>query len=132
MSRSKLVLIIDDDERHLLTARAVIESMGYRVEIHNSPFRSTEKVYHLKPDLVLLDVNMPALPGDRLCKLLRNDPALTDLPIFLYSSNDEDILRRSVRTYQASGYVCKGNIGNLQKKVRQVLDPEISSLLTES
>lgn len=122
MNKQKAVLIIDDDESHLVTARATIEALGCQVEVHNSPFRSTEKVLRCKPDMLLLDVNMPALPGDRLCKLLRGDPQLAELPIYLYSSNDEDILRKSVERYEASGYICKGNLGRLRSTVTQVLE----------
>jgi two-component system, OmpR family, response regulator len=122
MKVEKTVLIIDDDERHLLSAKGIIEELGYRVELHGSPFRSTEKVLKLKPDLVLLDVNMPALPGDRLCAILRSEPELRTVPIYLYSSNDEDLLRRAVRQHGADGYICKGDISRLRMKVRQLLE----------
>lgn len=121
MGEGKIVLIIDDDESHLLTARGIIEALGYRVEQHNSPFRATGKVLGVKPDLLLLDINMPALPGDRLCDLLREEPELGRLPIYFYSSNDEVMLSRSVQQYGADGYICKGDIGGLRSKVRQVL-----------
>jgi len=118
MNRQKTVLIIDDNESHLLTAKGIIEALGYRVEVHNSPFRTTEKVLNIKPDLLLLDVNMPALPGDQLCAILRDEPELMNMPIYLYSSNDEDILRESVKKYRANGYICKGNISALRSKVQ--------------
>lgn len=121
MTPTKTVLVIDDDEGHLLTARGLIEALGFRVETHNSPFRSTEKILDLKPDMVLLDVNMPALAGDRLCQLLRAEPTLENIQIYLYSSNDEDILRQSVRRYQADGYICKGDIRGLRLKLETVL-----------
>jgi CheY-like chemotaxis protein len=121
MSGQKTVLIIDDDESHLLTAKGIIEALGYRVVLHNSPFRTTKKVLESKPDLILLDVNMPALPGDRLCAILRSESDLKNLPIYLYSSNDEDILRQAAKQFQADGYICKGNISGLRTKVQQVL-----------
>lgn len=121
MTEQKTVLIIDDDESHLVTAKGIIEALGYRVELHNSPFRTTQKVLKIEPDLLLIDVNMPALPGDRLCALLRGEPKLQTLPIFLYSSNDEDILRQSAKQFHADGYICKGDIGGLRLKVQQVL-----------
>jgi CheY-like chemotaxis protein len=82
---------------------------------------STRNVLKTKPDMLLLDVNMPALPGDRMCAILRSEPELEKLPIYLYSSNDEDILRESAKRFQADGYICKGNIGGLRSKVQQVL-----------
>jgi len=121
MTQQKSVLLIDDDERHLLTAKGIIEALGYSVETHSSPFGSTEKIVTIKPDMVLLDVNMPALSGDRLCELLRSEPELKNIQIYLYSSNDEDILRKSVRQYQADGYICKGDIVGLRLKLQQVL-----------
>lgn len=121
MTTAKTVLIIDDDESHLLTAKGVIEALGYRVETHNSPFRSTNKVLQIRPDLLLLDVNMPALPGDQLCELLRKTGELADLPIYLYSSNDEDALRQAVRRFGANGYICKGDLSGLRAKVKSLL-----------
>ncbi|SHJ17457.1 CheY chemotaxis protein or a CheY-like REC (receiver) domain [Malonomonas rubra DSM 5091] len=118
MTVQKTVLIIDDDESHLLTAKGIIEGLGFRVVMHNSPFRTTETVLKTKPDMLLIDVNMPALPGDQLCSLLRDEPELTSLPIYLYSSNDEDILRESAVKYQADGYICKGSISALRAKVQ--------------
>jgi len=117
MTKQKTVLIIDDDESHLLTAKGIIEGLGFRAVTHNSPFRTTETVLKTKPDMLLLDVNMPALPGDRLCSMLRDDLELANLPIYLYSSNDEDILRESAKNYRATGYICKGNISALRAKV---------------
>lgn len=121
MNPTKTVLIVDDDERHLLAAKGLVEALGYEARIHKSPFRTTEKIFQLKPDLVLLDVNMPALPGDRLCELIRRDPAFSAIAIYLYSSNDEDILRQSVKQYNADGYICKGDFNSLRLKLRRVL-----------
>jgi CheY-like chemotaxis protein len=104
-----------------LTAQGIIEALGYLVELHNSPFRTTQKALQIKPDLLLLDVNMPALPGDRLCAMLRDEPELQALPIYLYSSNDEDILRQSAKKFGADGYICKGDIGGLRAKVQLLL-----------
>lgn len=118
MTAAKTVLIIDDDENHLLTTKGIIEGLGFQVVLHNSPFRTTEKVMQTRPDLLLLDVNMPALPGDSLCSILRCEPELRSLPIYLYSANDEDALRESVQKYQATGYICKGNISSLRLKVQ--------------
>jgi CheY-like chemotaxis protein len=64
---------------------------------------------------------MPALSGDRLCSLLRSNGSQRDVPILFYSSNDEDNLRHSVSRFGASGYVCKGDIAGLRRKVAQVL-----------
>lgn len=115
------ILVVDDDPKHLQTTREILELEGYVVMVHDTPFRTTEMVNSIRPDLVLLDVNMPALSGDRLCSLIRNNGSQREVPILFYSSNDEDTLRQSVNHYGASGYVCKGDIAGLRRKVAQVL-----------
>ena len=121
MSAKKKILIVDDDSRFLQTTRGLLESCGYEVVEHDTPFRTMEVVIGQRPDLVLLDVNMPGLSGDRLCSLLkagRRPPA-----VLLHSSNDEESLRRAVALCGADGYVCKGDVAGLRRKVGQLLVP---------
>jgi PleD family two-component response regulator len=118
----KKILVVDDDEKHLLTTKELLELAGYEVVVHNSPFRTSEVVRTVTPDLIILDVNMPALSGDRLCSLLKGHSSAKDMPVLLYSSNDEDSLRRSVTEFGADGYVCKGDIAGLRHLVSRKLN----------
>lgn len=120
--KTKKILIIDDDDRHLLTARELLEEEGYLVETHNRGFGATNLIKQLKPDLVLLDINMPALFGDKLAAVIKSQEATENIPIIFFSSNDEDSLGRSVREAKASGYICKGNIMELKRKVAYFLN----------
>ena len=89
-------------------------------DIYDTPFRTTEMIQTWRPDLVLLDVNMPGLAGDRLCALIRGNQRI-QTKIFFHSSNDETSLRQAVDQYGADDYVCKGDISGLRRKVAQVL-----------
>lgn len=120
--KTKKILIIDDDDRHLLTARELLEEEGYLVDTHNLGFGSTNIIKKLQPDLILLDVNMPALSGDRLASVNTWRETTQKIPVVFYSSNDEDSLRRSVRDAQVAGYICKGNILELKRKVAYYLE----------
>lgn len=120
-NKKRNILIVDDDPKHLQTTREILELEGYAVTVHDTPFRTTEIVNKTRPDLVLLDVNMPALSGDRLCSLIRSNGSHAEVPILFYSSNDEESLRASVSRYGASGYVCKGDIAGLRRRVAQIL-----------
>lgn len=66
---------------------------------------------------------MPFLSGERLCTLVRgnaNGVGRTP-PILFYSSNDEDSLRKAVQRFGADGYVCKGDLPGLRRKVGQMV-----------
>ena len=111
------ILIIDDDPAHLDAARGILEAEGYEVFMHTQPFGSTNAVIRVQPDLVLLDVNMPALSGDRLAEVLRANAYTRDVMVVLHSSNDEDHLRTTARRLGLDGYICKGSPATLRAKV---------------
>ncbi len=117
----KKILVIDDDERHLIAAKELLEDAGYEVITHHNWFGSTNAIKNLKPDLVLLDINMPALPGDELSVILRSNSKIKDVPIVFYSSNDEDSLRKAASGYGVRGYICKGDVSGMRRKVAAYL-----------
>lgn len=118
------ILIIDDDQAHLDSARGILEAEGYEVHTQSQPFGSTNAVIRLKPDLVLLDVNMPALSGDRLAEVLRGNAMTRDVMVVLHSSNDEDHLRTTARRLGLDGYICKGSPAMLRRKVAGLVGKE--------
>ena len=115
------ILIIDDDPTHLNAARGILEAEGYEVFTQSQPFGSTNTVIHVQPDLVLLDVNMPALSGDRLAEVLRANGRTRNVMLVLHSSNDEDHLRTTARRLGLDGYICKGSPSTLRAKVAALL-----------
>ncbi len=121
MHNRKKVLVVDDDEMHLYTTRELLESDQVEVITHKDCFGVTNHVRDEQPDLVLLDINMPALSGDRLASIIKPYCQLTHIPIVFHSSNDEDSLRELVRIHGVQGYICKGNVNDLRNKVRQYL-----------
>ena len=120
----KRVLIVDDDHAHLETTSALLEEEGYDVLLQAGPFGATERIMLTRPDLVLLDVNMPALSGQALFPLLRAREQTRGVPVVLFSSNDEEVLRTTAQRLGAAGWVCKGDLPGLLRTLRRLLaDP---------
>ncbi len=117
----KRILIVDDDGDHLFVARSLLEHEGYEVLTHQSPFGVIGLVQAASPDLVLMDVNMPALPGLDLAAYLRADDRTRRIPVILYSSADEKVLSDAVAKYRLPGYICKGDLIELRRKVSYFL-----------
>lgn len=115
------ILIVDDDPAHLTSTKGILEEEGYEVFTHDQPFGSTNLIAQLEPDLVLLDVNMPALSGEKLAAVYRANTRIRSSRVMLYSSNDEDALREASRRLQLDGYICKGNPSTLRLRVAAVL-----------
>jgi len=121
MSKGRKILIIDDDAVHLYCAKEILEDAGYSVVLHTNGFGATEAVMTNCPDLVLLDVNMPGLPGTALATVLRGREQTREVPILLYSSNDEDSLRRDAKRLGLAGCVSKGDPSELRRAVARTL-----------
>jgi CheY-like chemotaxis protein len=105
------VLVIDDDAELLETAAQLLAQRGFRVVTHSESYNRLNAVRVHRPDLVLMDVNMPFVPGDEIVKLLKDDPDLAEIPVLLFSSNDERSLRLTAREVGAAGYVSKSQMG---------------------
>jgi len=117
----KKILVIDDDKKHLVAVKEILENEGHDVYMHDQAFGSTALAKTLNANLILLDINMPGLSGDALAKVMRAHSDIRAIPIVFYSSNDEDSLRQLVKIHQVKGYICKGDIFNLKEKVAHYL-----------
>ena len=104
------VLIIDDDPITLETASLLLTRSGYTVSVLVGGGHRLDTVAALRPDVILLDVNMPVVSGDELLESLGADPRLSEVPVVYFSSNDEQMLRQLVRSTGAAGYVSKSEM----------------------
>lgn len=71
---------------------------------HTSAFGVTSLVRLMQPDLILLDINMMALSGDKLASLIRDYCNSSFIPVVFHSCNDESSLLESVTVSGVPGY----------------------------
>lgn len=106
MSKGK-ILILDDSEIVLEATRLVLEDADFEVAVLTSPFLLFETMQREKPDVVLVDVNMPTLSGDRVLEVSNAFGAFRETPVLLYSTLEEAELRAMAGRYGADGFVRK-------------------------
>ncbi len=122
------VLIIDDSEIVLEVTRGALEGAGYEVVTHDRPGGSVALILSEKPDLVLMDVQMPGLGGDTIVAVLRKAQPEADTVVLLHSSLPVDVLRHKVTASGANGYVQKsGDIFGLVRDLARWLKGRTSS-----
>ncbi|MEA5573639.1 response regulator, partial [Calothrix sp. UHCC 0171] len=101
------ILAVDDDPKILEILHTLLSPWGLKVHTLDSPQSFWETLETVKPDLLILDVEMPELSGIELCQLVRNNSNWSDLPIlFLTVHHDTDIINR-VFTAGADDFVKK-------------------------
>ena len=85
------IWIIDDDQEMSRAVALMLEVLDCRVTAFNSVRGAAQLlVAGKKPDLIVLDVNMPEVSGLDMIEFLRRRPDTTDLPIVMLSSDAED------------------------------------------
>ncbi|OJH36153.1 response regulator [Cystobacter ferrugineus] len=99
------VLVVDDDPDQLDLVRRTL-APHFDVQTHDSALGVTNLVRQGEPDLVLLDVNFPALKGDQVLSLARRY-APRGTKFILYSATDESRLRSLALAAGADGYLSK-------------------------
>lgn len=101
------VLIADDDQDTLDLITAVLESRGYRVVRARSGEEALALVRSERPDLVVLDILTPTLDGLAVCRAMRADAELAELPVLFLGTLEEEDLRRRAEEAGASDYLHK-------------------------
>jgi len=86
------VLVIDDDPELLAMTETWLREAGYQALTAKDGVEGLQRVYAHRPDLVLLDIQMPRMDGWDVCRRLRE---MCDIPIIIVSVNDKkaDVLR---------------------------------------
>lgn len=102
------ILVVDDSELVLAMARDALEEAGFEVFTAANGIEANSVIFSRnKPDLIILDVMLPMLDGNKKAKLLKEKDFSKEIPIVLLSSKSEEELRRLVEDAGGEGYIRK-------------------------
>ncbi|MGI8501396.1 MAG: response regulator [Hassallia sp.] len=101
------VACIDDSQTVLNSIKNFLEENTFSVVMINDPVKALMQILRSKPDLILLDVEMPNLDGYELCSLLRRHSAFKNTPIIMVTGRTGFIDRAKAKMVRASGYLTK-------------------------
>ena len=109
MSNSKAtILVVDDSEIVLAMACEALQKAGFEVVTATTAIGVDRYLASpRRPDLIILDVMLPVLDGDRKAKMLKEDEDTKMIPVLLISSKPEEELRALVVKSRADGYIRK-------------------------
>lgn len=114
------ILVIDDDPVVLAMARDFLENAGYRVSVAKDAIYSNDVIYGSDPpELILMDVMMPLMSGDKKVRALKRRDRSSNIPVLLISGKEEAELQRLAGEVGADGYLTKPF--NAEKLVGTVL-----------
>lgn len=101
------ILIIEDEKVMVEALRLRLEANGYEVLTSNDGVEGLIKARAEKPDLIILDVMLPAMDGLKICRMLKFDSRYHKIPIVMFTARtqESDILKG--KEVGANAYVKK-------------------------
>jgi DNA-binding response OmpR family regulator len=105
---SKRVLVVDDSEIVLEKASEALKPKGYEVLTALNAYSADSIIYGDKrPDVIIMDVMMPMLDGDKKTRILKDDATVCDIPVLLLSSKSDSELVKLAAESGADGFIRK-------------------------
>lgn len=120
--RRYTILVVDDDPDILKLVKANIDREKYKIISTDDGESAEAIILSRRPDLVILDINIPGKNGLEVCRSLRGDKATQNLPIIILSGRKEQVDRNLGLEFGADDYVTKPfNPQELLLRVNNVL-----------
>lgn len=118
----KKVVIVDDDREIVELLSLALKPKGYKIITAFDGVEGVEQVQKQKPDLILLDVNLPRISGWQVQEILGSNPATASIPVILLTVKGmvrdvEEGLSRGAKGYFTKPF----DIERVIKKIDELL-----------
>lgn len=87
MTKKSLILYVEDNHDNRNLIRRVLEAEGYEMAEARNAQDALQKIQSIKPNLILMDINMPDMDGYALTARIRATPGFASVPIVAVTAN---------------------------------------------
>ncbi|NEP06825.1 MAG: response regulator, partial [Okeania sp. SIO4D6] len=101
----KTVLIVDDCEIVRKLGSYFLTKMGLNIILASDGLEALEKIKLEHPDLVLLDIIMPKMNGYSVCRQIKSEPKIMNIPVVFFSSKNKEVDVYWAMKQGANGYI---------------------------
>ena len=118
----KVILIVEDDPKNLKLFRDLLQVSGYTTLEATDGKQGVELAREKKPDLILMDIQMPVMDGLEATKLLKNNDVTKDIPIVALTAYAMQGDEEKMREAGFDGYISKPiDVKGFLKKISEVI-----------
>ena len=101
------ILVVDDEPDILELTRFALSQEGFDVETAATGDEALAQLRRSRPDLVVLDLMLPDRPGTEVCRTMRGNPELADIPVIMLTARTDEVDRIVGFELGADDYVTK-------------------------
>ena len=102
----KKILVVDDSGAMLRNVKGWLEE-SYQVSLANSAAMAIKAISTNRPDLVLLDYEMPIVDGKQVLEMIRSEHDFADIPVIFLTSREDQETRDGAMALNPEGYLLK-------------------------
>lgn len=118
----KKILIVDDEKDWVQMLITRLEHEGYQIDVAFDAVQATMQTFQAKPDLMLLDIMMPAGGGLGVLKNIRANAKTFSMPVIIMTARSDKETKEAAEGLGISGYFVKtANTTELLTKIKEVL-----------
>lgn len=111
------ILVVDDSMTIRRAMKGLLEDR-YQVQLAESGVAAIRAISLNRPDLVLLDYEMPVCDGKQTLEMLRSEPSFADIPVFFLTGRSDPEVVRKLLSLKPAGYLLKDlKQGDMKKKI---------------
>lgn len=116
------ILAVDDDKHIADLLKVVLEQEGYKVVPVYGGQEALEKLKQMKPDLVLLDIQMPKMNGWQVLEAIKQDENTKDIPVVMLTGMESDFDKETMKAKGVEDYIMKPFMfDDLLSRVKKIL-----------
>jgi DNA-binding response OmpR family regulator len=103
----KVILAVDDEPNILMSIEFILDMEGYDVHTACDGDEALEMAERVRPDLVLLDINMPRRDGYEVCRILRERQNMAHTKVIMLTAKGQTLEKKKGLEVGADEYVTK-------------------------
>jgi len=116
------IMIVDDCKTTRKLLGHYLRSRGYSVVFAENGLDALEKLAINTINLIMTDLNMPYMDGIELIKTIRSSPELSEMPILMVTTENDDIEKEKAIRSGANGYMVKPVTGNaIEENIKTIV-----------
>lgn len=106
-----MILIVDADQVSAPSLARLLRYNGHPAEVVPSPLEALALLPTRKPLAIIVDLQLPQLPGAQFLRAIRADPEYADVPLIVYTGEFSSEAAQEARAAGAADVIIKGTIG---------------------